>query len=161
MAIAKMLKEFLDKNKVKYEKKKHEEFYTAQEIAHAQHVPGKFMAKSIIVKVDDKMVMFVLPANLMIDMSRLKKLTGAKVLRLATEEEFTNLFPACEIGAMPPFGNLYNVPVCVDKSLTADEFIVFNAGTHTDTIRMKYADFEKLVKPKVAEFRQMAPAGVK
>lgn len=161
MAIAKMLKEFLDKNKVKYEAKKHAEVYTAQEIAHAQHVPGRYLAKSVIVKVDDKMVMFVLPSNLMIDMPRLKKLTGAKVLRLSTEEEFANLFPGCEIGAMPPFGNLYNVPVCVDKSLTADEFIVFNAGTHTDTIKVKYKDFEKLVKPKVAEFGQLASAEVK
>lgn len=161
MAIAKVLKEFLDKNKVKYEKKKHQEVYTAQEIAHAQHIPGKFLAKSVIVKVDTKMVIFVLPAHLLIDMPRLNKLTGARELRLATEEEFANLFPGCEIGAMPPFGNLYNVPVCVDKSLTADEFIVFNAGSHTDTIKMKYKDFEKLVKPKVAEFAQMAPAEAK
>lgn len=161
MAVAKMLKEYLDKNKVKYEKKKHAEVYTAQEIAHAQHVPGRYLAKSVIVKVDDKMVMFVMPSNLMIDMPKLKKLTGAKALRLATEEEFASLFPGCEIGAMPPFGNLYNIPVCVDKSLTADEFIVFNAGTHTDTIKVKYKDFEKLVKPKVAEFAQLAPAVAK
>lgn len=161
MAVAKMLKEYLNKNKIKYEAKKHAEVYTAQEIAHAQHVPGKFLAKSVVVKVDDKMVIFVMPSNLLIDMPRLKKLTGAKVLRLATEEEFGNLFPGCEIGAMPPFGNLYNVPVCVDKSLTADEFIVFNAGTHKDTVKIKYKDFEKLVKPKVAEFAQLAPIGVK
>lgn len=161
MAIAKMLKEFLDKNKVRYEKMRHEEVYTAQEIAHAQHISGKFLAKSVIVKVDTKMVMFVLPAHLMIDLPRLKRLTGAKELRLATEEEFAGLFPGCEIGAMPPFGNLWNVPVCVDKNLTENEFIVFNAGTHKDTIRMKYKDFEKLVKPKVAEFAQMVPVEVK
>lgn len=160
MAVAKLLKEFLVKNKVKYEAKRHAEVYTAQEIAHAQHVPGKYLAKSVIVKVDDKLVIFVIPASLLIDMPRLKKLTGAKVLRLATEKEFAALFPGCDIGAMPPFGNLYNVPVCVDKSLTEDEYIVFNAGTHKDTVKMKYKDFEKLVKPKMAGFAQMAPAGV-
>lgn len=161
MAIAKVLKEFLDKNKVKYEVKKHEEVYTAQEIAHVQHVPGKFLAKSVIVKVDDKMVLFVMASNLIIDMPRLKKLTGAKVIRLATEDEFSKLFPGCEIGAMPPFGNLYNVPVCVDKGLTTDEYIVFNAGTHKETVKVKYKDFEKLVKPKVAEFAKLPEAAAK
>lgn len=161
MAIEKTLKKFLTDNKVKYEAKKHAEVYTAQEIAHAQHIPGRFLAKTVIVKVDDKLVIFVMPSNLLIDFPRLKKLTGAKVLRLAPEKEFEKLFPGCDVGAMPPFGNLYNVPVCVDKSLISDEYIVFNAGTHKDTIKMKYKDFEKLVKPKIAQFACLEPAGVK
>ena len=159
MAVAKKLREYLDKNKIKYVKKRHKEVYTAQEVAHVQHVPGQYMAKSVIVRVDAKMVIFVMPAHLMINMPRLKKLTGAKVLRLATEKEFKDLFPGCEIGAMPPFGNLYGLPVCVDKSLANDEYIVFNAGTHKDTIKLKYKDFAKLVLPKVAPFANLAAAG--
>lgn len=158
MAVAKKVKEYLDKNKIKYEKKKHAEAYTAQEIAHAQHVSGKMVAKSVVVKVDSKMVLFVMPSNLVIDMPKLKKMTGAKDLRLATEKEFADLFPDCEIGAMSPFGNIYNIPVCVDKSLIMDEYIVFNAGTHKDTIKMKYKDFEKLVNPKIAPFAKLAVA---
>ena len=106
-------------------------------------------------KLDTKLVMVVLPAHMMVDLARFKKLTGAKTLRLATEKEFAGVFPGCEVGAMPPFGNLYNTPVCVDKDLTQDEFIVFNAGTHRDTIKMKYKDFEKLVKPKIAQFAKL------
>jgi len=159
MAISRKLKAYLDKNKIKYIKKRHEEVYTAQEVAHAQHVPGQFMAKSVIVRVDAKMVIFVMPAHMLINMPRLKKMTGAKILRLATEKEFKDLFPGCDIGAMPPFGNLYGLPVCADKTLTEDKYIVFNAGSHKDTIKMKYNDFAKLVQPKVAPFAQLVPAG--
>lgn len=161
MAVAKILKDYLNKSKVKYKAMKHSEVYTAQEVAHAQHVPGRFLAKSVIVKMDAKFIMVVLPAHFMVDMARFKKLTGAKKVRLATEKEFEGLFPGCEIGAMPPFGNLYNIPVGVDKSLTQDELIVFNAGTHKDTIKMKYKDFEKLVQPKIGPFAQIRPAGAK
>lgn len=152
MAVAKLLKKYLDKNKIKYKTKKHAEVYTAQEVAHAQHVPGRFMAKSVILKMDTRFIMVVLPAHIKVNLARFKKLTGAKSVRLATEKEFGKLFPGCDIGAMPPFGNLYNIPVGVDKNLTKDEHIVFNAGTHKDTITMKYKDFEKLVQPKVGPF---------
>lgn len=160
MAVAKLLKEFLNKNKVKYKAMKHKEFFTAQEIAKAQHISGKLMAKSVIVKLDDKFIMIVLPAHLKINFPRLKKITGAKKVRLATEKEFAGLFPGCEIGAMPPFGNLYNVPVGIDTRLTEEEHIVFNAGTHKDTVAMKYRDYERLVKPKVAPFGSLELAGV-
>ena len=152
MAVAKILKDYLNQNRVKFKAMKHKEVYTMQEVAHAHHISGKYLAKTVIVKIDKKFVMLVLQAHLKINIPKLKKQTGAKVLRLATEKEFGKLFPGCGIGAMPPFGNLYNVPVGVDKNMTENKVIVVNAGTHKDTILLKYADFEKLVKPKVFGF---------
>ena len=117
------LQEFLDTHQVKYSTIKHSPAYTAQEIAAVSHIPGNEMAKSIIVKLDGKMVMAVLPASHRINFNRLKQVTGAKTAELATESEFEELFPDCQLGAMPPFGNLYDLSVFVDESLADDEEI--------------------------------------
>lgn len=144
--------EFLDSNKIKYERLTHSKAYTAQEAAASAHIPGKEMAKTVIVKLDGKMYMAVLPASFNIDFEQLKRMAGAKNAELATEHEFKDLFPDCDIGAMPPFGNLYGMEVFVAEKLTEDEKIAFNACSHTDMIRMSYKDYEKLVKPKVIKF---------
>ncbi len=152
MAICKRLKDFLDKNKVKYQVAGHPEVYTAQEIAAALHVPGKELAKVVIIKAGERFVMTVLPASWRIDMARLKDALKAKEINLATEKEFESLFPDCEVGAMPPFGNLYGVDVYVDRALTEDEEIFFQAGNHIESIKMNYKDYSQLVDPKIVEF---------
>ncbi len=144
----KKLKDFLDSNKVKYVTIKHSPAYTAPEIAGSAHIPGKELAKTVIIKVDGKMAMAVLPASQRVNFDLLKKITGASKIDLASEQEFKDLFPECEVGAMPPFGNLYGMEVFVDESLSEDEEIAFNAGSHTELIRLAYKDFERLVKPK-------------
>ncbi len=130
----------------------HSVAYTAQEIAAAVHVKGKEMAKTVMVKLDGKMAMAVLPAFHQVDFEQLKKASGAQDAVLATEKEFRDLFPDCDIGAMPPFGNLYGMDVFVSRVLAEDKEIVFNAGSHYELIRLAYNDFEKLVKPKIADF---------
>lgn len=152
MSISKKLKDFLDAHGIKYTIITHPTAYTAQEIAAAMHVHGKELAKSVILKADGKFIMAVLPATQQIAFNLLREALGAKEVELATETEFQDLFPDCEIGAMPPFGNLYNVPVYVASLLTQDEEIIFNAGSHTEAIKMSYKDFERLVKPTVAKF---------
>jgi Ala-tRNA(Pro) deacylase len=146
------LTEFLDKHNVKYVTIKHSTAYTAQEIAHSAHVPGKELAKTVIVKLDGKMAMAVLPAPAKVDLERLSKVAAASKAALAKEYEFKDLFPECDAGAEPPFGNLYDMDVYVASSLTEDDNIAFNAGSHTELIRLAYRDFENLVKPKVADF---------
>ncbi|MEM4409866.1 MAG: YbaK/EbsC family protein [Candidatus Caldarchaeum sp.] len=152
MSVAKRLKDYLDQNNVKYIHMSHSPAYTAQEIAAVMHVPGKELAKTVIVKADEGFVMAVLPASRKVNLELLRNAIGAKSIKLADEKEFAALFPDCDVGGMPPFGNLYNIPVYVASDLTEDKEIVFNAGTHTDVIRMSYSDFERLVKPKVANF---------
>jgi Ala-tRNA(Pro) deacylase len=151
MGIPVKLIEFLDQNKVRYEVIHHPEAFTAQELAAIEHVKGKYHAKVVIVKADGEKLMAVLPADHRVDLEKLDKLTGKRTA-LATEAEFKALFPDCAVGTMPPFGNLYGVATYVDKSLAQDDFIVFEAGTHTDAIKMSYADFARLAKPTVAEF---------
>ncbi|MHC5114600.1 MAG: aminoacyl-tRNA deacylase [Planctomycetota bacterium] len=146
---ARKLKEFLDRNNIAYVTFTHSPAYTAQGIAQSAHVPGKELAKSVILKVDGKLVMGVLPATDKVNVDVFREAIGADTVEIATEKEFANTFPGCELGAMPPFGNLWEVPVYVSQRLTEDESIVFNAGTHTELIRMHYTDFERLVKPKV------------
>ncbi|MCB0586390.1 MAG: YbaK/EbsC family protein [Phaeodactylibacter sp.] len=146
------LKQFLDSNKIRYVSISHSEAYTAQQAAASAHIPGKEMAKTVMVKVDGRMAMAVLPASYHIDFRQLKQMAGASKVELAGEEEFKGLFPQCEVGAMPPFGNLYNMDVYVAESLAEDEEIAFNAGSHTELIRMSYQDFERLVKPKTLRF---------
>jgi len=148
MSTARRVKEYLEEKRIPYTHCTHRLAYTAQEVAAAQHVPGREMAKTIVVKADDQFVLVILPAVLKIDMKALRDELPFKRLELASEKEFSVLFPDCEVGAMVPFGNLYNLSVYVDQSLSADEEIVFNAGTHVDTIKMKYRDFERLVQPK-------------
>lgn len=144
------LKEFLDRNKVKYVIISHSPAITAQEIAASAHIPGKELAKTVMIKLDGSMAMAVVPASHQVDFDLLKAATGAKQVELATERDFRDTFPGCELGAMPPFGNLYNMQVVVSRSLTADKEIAFNAGSHTELVRMAYEDFQRLVKPKVA-----------
>ncbi len=146
------LEAYLRENKVPFQVQHHPVAYTAQEIAASEHVPGKMLAKVVVVFADGKMVMLALPAPYRVDLAKAAGVLGAKAVRLAHEEEFAAAFPDCEVGAMPPFGNLYGLPVYVDKALAEDETIVFQAGTHTDTVSLKYADFQRLVKPSVAEF---------
>jgi Ala-tRNA(Pro) deacylase len=148
----KKLKEFLDQNNIKYVSIAHSPVYTAQEIAASAHIKGRELAKTVMVKLDGRMAMAVLPASYRIDFGQLKEASGAVKAELATEEEFKDLFPECDVGAMPPFGNLYGIEVYAAESLAEDEKIAFNAGSHTEIIQLAYSDFEKLVKPKVLRF---------
>ena len=152
MTILKKLRDYFEKNQVAYEVGFHPEVFTAQEIAAAQHIPGKEMVKVVMVKADGKMLMLVLPASYQIDMKKLKKVLKAKKVGIAKEKQFEELFPDCEVGAMPPFGNLYNLEVWVDQVLTEDASIVFQAGNHIETMRIKYSDYAGLVNPKVGDF---------
>jgi Ala-tRNA(Pro) deacylase len=152
MAVARKLKEFLDEQKVKYEVRTHAVVYTAQELAAVEHVPGKDLAKVVIVKAGEEYAMAVLPAPRRVSLQRLKEALGKGEVRLASEEEFQGLFPQCELGAMPPFGNLYGVVVYVDPVLEQDKEITFQAGSHQETITMKYEDFKRLVQPRAVSF---------
>lgn len=152
MAISAKLKKYLDSNKVKYKALKHKLAYTAQEIAAAQEVPGKQIIKSVLVKADDRYVLAVLPAIHLIDTKKLKTVLKCKTIKIATEKDIEKVISDYKPGAMPPFGNLFGLDTYVDKILKEDVEIVFNGGTHKDTVKMKYADFEKLAKPKVADF---------
>jgi Ala-tRNA(Pro) deacylase len=149
---AKKLKELLEKENVRYVTVKHSPAFTAQEIAASAHVPGKELAKTVVVQLDGKMAMAVLPANQKIALPELCEATGVTKARFATEDEFKTLFPDCETGAMPPFGNLYGMDVYVSRELAEDDEIAFNAGTHTELIRMPYREFERLVHPKTLSF---------
>jgi Ala-tRNA(Pro) deacylase len=146
---AKKLKEFLENQHISFTSIPHEATYTAQETAEAAHVPGYELAKTIMVQLDSKMAMVVVPATRKVVLQDLREITGAGRARFATEDEFKSLFPDCEVGAMPPFGNLYGLEVFVSPGIAADKEIAFNAGTHTELIKMRYVDFERLVHPKV------------
>ena len=146
------LVEFLDENQIRYVNVSHSTAFTAQDVAESVHIPGKEMAKTVIVWMDGAMSMVVLPASSMIDFNKLKEVSGAKSVELASESEFKDRFPECEIGAMPPFGNLFNTRVYADKMLSDDREISFNAGSHHELIRLPYSDFERLVKPGVGSF---------
>ncbi len=146
------LRAFLDENHIRYVVISHSKAYTAQGIAAIAHIPGKELAKTVIVKLDGALGMAVLPASFQVDLLALKKAVGVEDAELASEREFKKHFPDCETGAMPPFGNLYSIPVYVDFTLTYDKEIVFNAGSHYELIRMSYTDFDKLVKPTVLAF---------
>ncbi|MGC8742324.1 MAG: aminoacyl-tRNA deacylase [Verrucomicrobiia bacterium] len=146
------LKEYLDKNGIKYISIQHSPAYTSQEIAAQAHIPGKLLAKTVIVKIEGKMAMVVLPANRKVILPELRAALDAEKATLASEEEFKETFPDCELGAMPPFGNLYGMDVYVSPELSFEQEIAFNAGTHTELIKMAYKDFERLVKPKVVSF---------
>ncbi len=146
------LTRFLDENKVEYVTVRHSPAYTAQKIAAAAHIPGREMAKTGMVTVDGKMAMAVLRATDQVDLDLLRGAAKAKAVTLATEDDFKDAFPGVELGAMPPFGNLYGMEVYADGALTKDEHIAFNAGSHTELIQLASADFQRLAKPKVANF---------
>lgn len=152
MSIPRRLEVLLKERHVDFKSLIHPEAYTAQEVAAAMHVKGQELAKAVMVKTDGSFVMTVLPASGRIDFQKLKEFLGKKDVRLASEDEFKGLFPDCETGAEPPFGNLYNVDTVVDASLTHDEDIYFNAGSHYEALEMRYRDYEELVKPKIADF---------
>ena len=148
----KKLKEFLDQEKIKYVSIMHSTAYTAQEVAASAHVTGRELAKTVIVELDGKMAMAVLPANRKIVLQDLREVTGSDQVKFASEDEFNKKFPDCETGAMPPFGNLYGMEVYVAESLTDNDEIAFNAGSHTEIIKLAYKDFQRLVQPKVLSF---------
>ena len=150
MKIPKRLIDCLDESKVGYEILHHPEAVTAQRIAQAEHVKGRHHAKVVMVKSGEQHLMTVLPAHHQIDLEKVEKAIG-KTASLDTEQEFKSLFPDCAVGAMPPFGNLYSLPTYVDKSLAEEDYIVFEAGTHTDAIKLSYRDYEKIVKPRVED----------
>jgi Ala-tRNA(Pro) deacylase len=145
----KKLKEFLDSHQVKYVSITHSPAFTAQEIAAAAHVSGKQLAKTVIIKVDGRFAMAVLPANDQVHFSKLREVTGSQNIDLAAESEFKDKFSGCEVGAMPPFGNLYDMPVFVSSHLGKQNSILFNAGSHSELMQLAYSDYEGLVKPKV------------
>lgn len=151
MPLAKLI-EYLDANDVPYAVVRHAQAFTAQEVAAAAHVPGGELAKTVMVELDGEPAMAVLPASRHIELERLREATGAARVELASEDELQELFPSCELGAMPPFGNLWEVPVWMDESLEDDPEIAFTAGTHTELVRLSRADYERLVRPRVAAF---------
>ncbi len=152
------LREVLDREKVKYVSIRHSPAYTAQEIAASAHIRGRELAKVVVVKLDGTMALAVLPASVKVDLDLLRQATGARQAELATESDFASAFPECELGAMPPFGILYGMQVYADDRLAEDTEIAFNSGSHSELIRMKYADFERLAAPKVVHLSTGVPA---
>lgn len=153
------LREFLDAQRLKYVIISHSPAYTAAGIAALTHIPGKELAKTVIVKIDGTLAMAVVSASQHVDLALLKAATFAKTVELAAEDEFKESFPDCELGAMPPFGNLYGMPVFADESLSRDQEIAFNAGSHRELVRIAWADFERLVKPRVIQLAYSRRAG--
>jgi Ala-tRNA(Pro) deacylase len=145
------LKELLDRNEIKYVIISHSVAYTAQGIAALTHISGRELAKTVIVKLDGRLAMAVVPASGQVDLGLLKAAAGAKTAELASEQEFKDSFPDCETGAMPPFGNLYGMAVFADESLSRDKEIAFNAGSHRELVRLAWDDMERLVKPRLVK----------
>lgn len=151
------LKQFLDRNEIGYDVMQHDPAFTAQQLAARMHVPGREFVKVVVVKMDGNYALAALPAPRMVNFRQLARVAGIKKCSLASEAEFQQLFPDCELGAMPPFGNLYELPTFVDSELTSSENIVINAGTHAEAIRLRYADLNRLVRPKVGSFTVPPP----
>jgi Ala-tRNA(Pro) deacylase len=156
MTVSKRLKEYLDTNGIDYAVMTHKVAYTAQEVAAAQGVTGWQVAKAVVCNCDGRHMVIVVQAPAKVDFGRLKKALGCKDVRLASEQELETIFPGVELGAESPFGNLYNLPVYVDKGLAEQSDIVFNAGTHTETIRLRYEDYARLVKPGIVDVTMSA-----
>jgi Ala-tRNA(Pro) deacylase len=146
------LRNFLDQNRIKYVVITHSPAYTASEIARSAHISGKQMAKTVMVKLDGRLAMAVLPASELVDLDLLADAAFAQRAEIAEEWEFSDLFPDCEIGGMPPFGNLYGLDVYVADSLAEDDEIAFNAGVYTELVQMGYPDYARLVKPRILRF---------
>lgn len=146
------LEDYLREHQVPFQLQHHAQAFSAQKVAESEHIPSKTVAKTVMALADNHMVALVLPASSRVDLNQVQAALGAKESRLAHEKEFANTFPDCEVGTMPPFGNLYGIPVYVDKHLIEQETIVFPVGTSTDTMSLKYADFERLVHPQVITF---------
>lgn len=148
------LKEYLDNHGIKYVVTSHSLGYTSQEIARSAHIPTDQLAKTVMVKIDGKLCMAVIPGSHKVDLHLLKDVTGARHVEIAAEDEFSGSFRGCEVGAMPPFGNIYGMDVFVSALLTEQEEIIFNACSHRELVRMAYRDFAKLVQPKVIEMAE-------
>jgi Ala-tRNA(Pro) deacylase len=146
------LRQFLDENQVKYVVITHSKAYTSQAIAESAHISGNELAKTVVLKRDGELCMAVLPASRQVSLSAFARATNSKDVTLAGEGDFKDRFPDCEVGAMPPFGNLYGLPVYADTSLTRDKEIAFNAGSHLELVKLAYGDFERLAKPTVVDF---------
>ena len=152
------LRTHLDGHNVKYVVLSHSQAFTAQEIAARVHVPGKEMAKTVVVKLHDDLALLVLPASYNVDFNRLSAALGTGDVYLASEEEFRDAFPDCEVGAMPPLGKLFGLRTFAAQSLSEDEEIFFNAGNHTELIKMRYEDFAKLEEPEIISFTTRVPS---
>jgi Ala-tRNA(Pro) deacylase len=152
MPIPKLISEFLDGKQIWYQHCTHSPAYTAQGTAHAQHISGKELAKVVMIKADVQLLMAVVPANCRVDLTKLGTLLHSNTIHAASEDEFKDIFPDCELGAMPPLGNLYHLDVWMDETFHSHSGIIFNAGTHAETIQMSFADFERLVQPKLGGF---------
>ena len=148
------LEQFLLEHRVAFRTQPHAATFTAQETAASTHVRGKDLAKPVMVELDDRLVMVVLPASERLHLGRLREATGAREARLAHESEFRDHFPECELGAMPPFGNLYGLETIVSDSLAEDDEIAFNAGNHTELMHVAYLDFVRLAHPRVMNLRR-------
>jgi Ala-tRNA(Pro) deacylase len=160
LMLLKKISDFLDANHVRYVVITHSPAYTAQGIAALAHIPGKQMAKTVIVRANGKFMMAVLPASQHVDLRALRTVLGSPDVHIAHESDFEALFPGCELGAMPPFGNLYGMPIYCDTSLRDDRQIAFNAGSHRELIQMDFDDYLQLVKPRIATFGALpTPAG--
>lgn len=149
MSIPNQIKKFLDAHDIRYRHFTHPQAFTASETAEAQHVSGRDLAKAVVVMADDRLMLAVVPANDRLDVEKLSHLAGASSIRLAREDEFEEIFAGCEVGAEPPFGTLFKLPVWLDASFEDHRDIIFNAGTHTDTIQMSIEDYEEIEKPSV------------
>jgi Ala-tRNA(Pro) deacylase len=158
MPILRKLQEFLEQNQTDYTHTVHPLAYTAREVASAEHVPAREVAKTVVFLSEQGYGIAVLPADSVVDLEQLRLDLGLARLRLATEAELADLFPPCELGAMPPFGNLFGLPVYVDSRMAGEDMIAFNAGTHRDVIHMHFKDFEKLVQPAIVPFARRAGA---
>jgi Ala-tRNA(Pro) deacylase len=151
MSCRKRLEKIFRDENVKFTVTKHAEVYSAQRVAGLLHIPGEQLAKVVMVKADDELVMMVLPAAYRLDLVKVKKVLKADAVRLAREEEFASLFPDCEVGAMPPFGEQYGVPLYVDRTLSTQAQLAFPAGSHREIMQVAYADFERTAQPNVAD----------
>jgi Ala-tRNA(Pro) deacylase len=149
--LAKQLRSFLDAHQVKYVVIQHSPAFTAQEVAASAHVSGRELAKTVVVRLDDELVLAVVPATRQVDLESLCRAAGAGRAELPSESDFRGRFPDCQPGAMPPFGNLYQMPVYADPSLAGEREIAFNAGTHTDLVRLSFEDFRRLATPRLVE----------
>ena len=145
------LKQYLDDNEIKFVTVSHSAAYTAQEVAAVAHISGKELAKTVMVKVNGELAMAVLPASQYVDFEVLAEAAGGATVEMAGEEEFESRFPDCEMGAMPPFGNLYDMNVYLSPALAEDEEVAFNAGSHTELVKLKYSDYERLVEPAIVK----------
>jgi Ala-tRNA(Pro) deacylase len=158
MAIPQRIRDFLESQDVPYEALHHSQAFTSQEVAHSLHVSGKVCVKAVVAEGDHETVVVVMPAAYRLNFQRLKSTLKANQLEMLVESELVGLFPDCDLGAVPPFGNLYGIDVWVDRAVACTEKIVFCAGTHEDCIRMRYADFAKLARPFVGTFSELGSA---